>query len=80
MEESLYDEFGNYIGPELRSSDDESGSESESERSDARSDRGDDSDNDDDDDNAVRSYMCTLSMCAWLYRLTLLRRFASLVH
>ncbi|POM70654.1 U5 small nuclear ribonucleoprotein component [Phytophthora palmivora] len=29
MEESLYDEFGNYIGPELQSSDAESSSESE---------------------------------------------------
>uniref|UniRef100_K3WMC9 Tr-type G domain-containing protein n=1 Tax=Globisporangium ultimum (strain ATCC 200006 / CBS 805.95 / DAOM BR144) TaxID=431595 RepID=K3WMC9_GLOUD len=49
MEESLYDEFGNYIGPELRSSDEEeSGSESESERS-ARDDA--ESDEDDDDEN-----------------------------
>lgn len=30
MEESLYDEFGNYIGPELHSSEDESSSASES--------------------------------------------------
>ncbi|ETL92310.1 hypothetical protein L917_09362, partial [Phytophthora nicotianae] len=30
MEESLYDEFGNYIGPELHSSEDESSSGSES--------------------------------------------------
>lgn len=46
MEESLYDEFGNYIGPELRSSDEEdSGSESESERSE-NSGRGDNSDGD----------------------------------
>ena len=30
MEESLYDEFGNYIGPELQSSDEESSSASES--------------------------------------------------
>lgn len=35
MEDSLYDEFGNYIGPELRSSDEE---DSHSEASD--SDRG----------------------------------------
>lgn len=32
MDEPLYDEFGNYIGPELRSSDDED-SDAESERS-----------------------------------------------
>lgn len=45
MEDSLYDEFGNYIGPEIRSSD-ESESESEaSQRSpsdDERSEAGDD--------------------------------------
>ena len=31
MDDSLYDEFGNYIGPELRSSDEEDASESEAE-------------------------------------------------
>jgi hypothetical protein len=49
MEESLYDEFGNYIGPEIRSSDEE---ESESEASEAaeRSDD-DESDRGEDDDD-----------------------------
>lgn len=47
MEDSLYDEFGNYIGPELRSSDEE---DSQSEASD--SDRGQS------DDEQVRENGC----------------------
>lgn len=39
MEDSLYDEFGNYIGPELRSSDEE---ESQSEASDSERGQSDD--------------------------------------
>ncbi|DAZ95749.1 TPA: hypothetical protein N0F65_006397, partial [Lagenidium giganteum] len=59
MEESLYDEFGNYIGPEIKSSDDEdSQSENGSEEEESRSQRGrdsadDDGQDDDDDDDAA---------------------------
>lgn len=50
MEESLYDEFGNYIGPEIRSSDED---ESESETSEAAERSDDDaSDRGDDDEDA----------------------------
>ncbi|RLN92660.1 hypothetical protein BBJ28_00015773, partial [Nothophytophthora sp. Chile5] len=47
MEESLYDEFGNYIGPDLRSSDEDASSSSESEEeapSDVEDERSDGSD------------------------------------
>ncbi|KAG7401355.1 U5 small nuclear ribonucleoprotein component [Phytophthora boehmeriae] len=47
MDESLYDEFGNYIGPELQSSGDEDSSESESEAEAP-------SDNESDEDEAQR--------------------------
>lgn len=71
MEESLYDEFGNYIGPELRSSDDEeSGSESESERSENGGGR---DDSDDEDSDEVRSRVlsgCSVCMCVPLQQYT----------
>ncbi|TMW62582.1 hypothetical protein Poli38472_005200 [Pythium oligandrum] len=51
MEDSLYDEFGNYIGPELRSSDEESDdSQSEHESETTRSQRGGGDDSDDESD------------------------------
>lgn len=47
MDEPLYDEFGNYIGPELRSSDSEAASDSDSERDDASDVDGGAADDDD---------------------------------
>jgi hypothetical protein len=65
MEESLYDEFGNYIGPEIRSSDEE---ESESEASEAaersdddESDRGEDNDDVDDGSRDLGGLLWSIS-------------------
>lgn len=55
MEESLYDEFGNYIGPEIRSSDEEeSGSEASEEAERSDDDASDRAEDDDDADDGSR--------------------------
>ena len=55
--EMMYDEFGNYIGPELESDDDDSDDDSGRDEADGAPDDGDPDDGDPDDDDDERALM-----------------------